>query len=61
MNFMSYPNSSLCSENQLSKRRLAEQIRSALVLLQDALRQDGIAQTEFTREENEFFMDGEGI
>jgi hypothetical protein len=43
---MSYPYSSFYLESQWSKLKLAEEFRNALALLRDAIRPDGIAQSD---------------
>ena len=58
---MSYPYSSLYLESQWAKLRLAQQFCSALGLLCEAIRPDGIAQPDHSTDENEFFIGGAGI
>ena len=58
---MSYPYSSLYLESQEAKLRLAQQFCNALGLLCDAIHPDGIAQSDYSMDENESFTGGAGI
>ena len=54
---MSYPYNNLYLESQLSKLKLAEEIRTALALLRSAIRPE----PDHPIDENDFFTDGADI